>query len=94
MKIRYKLWGKTAQPMVHKVFHRAKNWLFSDADKGVCDVTDRQTIEFLLSHSARYAVAYEEYGVIFDAKDQEVQVEEPVRVEENGKPKRRRRKQG
>ena len=75
MWIRYKWWD-TDGVSAHKAIRGASEYVFLDSESWICYVRDRVGIEYLLERKANYELAYERYGVTFDAQGQ--QVEQPT----------------
>lgn len=73
MQIRFRHWSTDGVP-AHKASHGARDYVFLDADEGICDVRDRAGIEFLLARPANYEIA----KLQFDAAGWQVQPDEAV----------------
>ena len=71
MLIRFKHWDTDGVP-AHKAIRGAVEYLFLDSAKGLCDVRDREGIAYLLARSANYELAYEVFGIAFDADGHQV----------------------
>ena len=74
MLIRYRWWD-TDGVSAHKAIRGATEYVFLDSEHGLCDVRDRVGIEYLLARSANYELAYDRYGVTFDAQGREVELQ-------------------
>ena len=73
MLLRYRHWNVDGVS-AHKAIRGAAEYVFLDSDHGVCDVRDREGIEYLLERKANYEVAFEKYNIFFDAQGQQVEV--------------------
>ena len=85
MLIRYKHWAVDGVS-AHKAIRGASEYVFLDADAGLCDVRDRVGIEYLLARPANYELAYEVFGITFGADGQQVTApasEIPTNVEKS-----------
>ena len=70
MLIRFKHWEIGGVP-AHKALDGPREYVFLDAELGLCDVRHRKGIEFLLARPTNYELVYEHYGVHFDAQGNE-----------------------
>ena len=92
MLIRFRHWAVAGVP-AHKAIRGSSEYVFLDTDQGLCDVRDREGIEYLLARSVNYELAYERYGVTF-VNGQEVETvgvgsvtpEEPSSKRKPGRP--------
>ena len=69
--LRYRYWdsdGLTAK----KAIVGNREYSFFDADHGVCFIPSKKDADWLLRNSINYEVAWDRYGVTFDAKGNEV----------------------
>ena len=90
MYIKYKWWKSMVQE-VRKAFVRNRDFEFTRTNEGICDVKNRECIEQIL-RSPDYAIAYEKYGISFDADGNEIQPvvaqPEPEQKKGPGRPKK------
>ena len=78
MLVRYKQWFEDSLN-AHTVSYGLGQLVFLDADEGVLDVRDKASLEFLIRHpSKQYELAYDRYGVFFDAEGQQLDPADPV----------------
>jgi len=78
MLIRYRHWATDGLP-VHTKQLGLSRLIFDDAQQGILDVRSKTHIDALLRDTSHaYEIAYEVYGVFFDAQGQEITLDEPL----------------
>lgn len=74
--IRYRHWD-TDGLNARKAIIANHEYVFLDADEGTALITNQRHAELLLRHeSGNYEVAWDRYGVVFDAQGMELQEQE------------------